>query len=318
MEQPKVTVIMPCYNHEKYVEQAIQSVIDQPYKNIELIVIDDGSRDRTPEMIRKLGDKYGFYYELQAVNKGICHTLNMAISRANGRYIKFLASDDFLHERSILEFVNHMETNPKIDACFGDLIEVDQDGNDVRILKSGVSKLFKKRFLVDSIENISADMAIQVSPMIGSAYIIKRSVLGEFGQFDETQIVEDWDLFLFLVCHLKKIAYIPSIAGYWRRIELNERPVKRDNKKWFLSDFQIITKYKNHVSRRSFEIGLKNIIRFHTSIAICCNESPSYLFRFAKRYLFIWALFAEIGFVSKVFGFYREKALTRLHLKVSR
>ena len=318
MAQPLVSVIMPCYNHEKYVEQSIQSVLDQPYKNIELIVIDDGSRDTTPEIIRKLGDQYGFYYELHGVNKGICHTLNKGISHASGRYIKFLASDDFLHEQSILDFINHMEKDPKIDACFGDLIEVDKEGNDVRLLKSGVSKLFQSRFLVSSIVNVSPDMAIQVSPMIGSAYIIKRSVLSEFGAFDESQIVEDWDLFLFLVCHLKKISYIPSIAGYWRRIELRERPVRRDNKRWFFSDVHIVTKYRHYVSRRSFETAIKNLIRFHASIAITCNESPVYLLRLAKKYLFVWALFADFGFVSRVLGFYREKALTKLHCKVYR
>lgn len=318
MGEPLISVIMPCYNHEKYVEQSIQSVMDQPFQNIELIVIDDGSRDKTPEIIRKLADRYGFYYELQEVNKGICHTLNKAISHARGRYIKFLASDDFLHDQSIQEFVNHMENNPRIDACFGDLVEVDKDGNYVRLLKSGVSKLFQNRFQVNSIVNVSADMAIQVSPMVGTAYIIKKSVLGEFGKFDETQIVEDWDLFLFLVCHSKKISYIPSIAGYWRRIELKDRTVRRDNRRWFLSDFRIITKYKHYVSRRSFEIAIKNIIRFHTSIAVTCNESPAYLLSVSRKYLFIWSLFTDYSFVSRVFGFYREKFLKKLHLKLSR
>ncbi|MHB1605926.1 MAG: glycosyltransferase [Leptospirales bacterium] len=315
MEQPLVSVVMPCYNHEKYVEQSILSVIRQPYKNVELIAIDDGSKDCTPEIVKRLAEKYDFYFELQQTNKGICHTLNKGIGLAKGRYIKFLASDDFLHDQSITEFVAAMENDPKIDACFGDLNEVDKDGNYIRCLKSGVSRLFESKFKVDSIADISPDMAIQVSPMIGSAYMIRKSVLDEFGRFNETLIVEDWDLFMYLVCHSKKISCIPAVAAYYRTIGLAERPVRRDNKRWFLSDFRIITKYKDHVSRKSFEIATKNIVRFHTKIAIECNESPSYLLWHVKKHLFLLSLFKDFKFLTKIFNFYKKSLITTFRSK---
>lgn len=318
MEQPLISIIMPCYNHEAYVEQSIQSVIGQPYRNVELIAIDDGSKDRTPEIVEGLAKKYGFYHELHQVNQGVCHTMNKAIGLAKGRYIKFLASDDFLHEQSVWEFVNHMENNPEVDACFGDLLQVNQEGNTVRCLKSGLQTRFTSKFPVNSVIDISADMALQVSPIIGPSFIIKKSVLDEFGRFDESQVVEDWDLFLFLVCRSKKISYIPAVAGFYRTFGPKDRPYRKDYKKQFLTDIHIVTKYKNNVDRKSFETAIKNLVRLYVTISMASDESPAYYLGFVKKFPFIWTLFADFGFLRRILKLYREKLTTKFAAGVDR
>lgn len=298
METPLISVIMPCYNHEKYVEQGIRSVFAQPYKDLELIAIDDGSRDGTPEIIRRLGEEYGFTYELQKVNRGVCHTLNKAIDLARGRYIKFLASDDFLHDQSISDFIAHMEGDPRIEACFGDLVEVDKNGAKIGFLKSGIQRVFRQNFPIDNVTNISVDMAIQISPILGPSYLFRKSLLKSFGRFDETQIVEDWDLFLHLVSHSKTIAYLPAIAGYYRRFSPQDKPIRRDNRRWFFSDLKTIEKYQEYATRASFESAIKKIVKLHVAIAVTCGESPLFLLRTAKRFPFLWALFADIAFLA--------------------
>ena len=79
--QPLVSVIVPCYNHEKYVEKTIESIVNQTYKNIELIVIDDGSKDNSTIILEKLSRQYNFYYEHQH-NIGLPATLNKMIKMA--------------------------------------------------------------------------------------------------------------------------------------------------------------------------------------------------------------------------------------------
>lgn len=93
-DQPLVTVIIPSYNHERYISQSIESVVFQSYKNIEIIVIDDGSKDQSVTLINGLADKYGFIV-IARENRGVAKTLNEGIGLARGKYMSFLASDDY-------------------------------------------------------------------------------------------------------------------------------------------------------------------------------------------------------------------------------
>ena len=106
---PMVTVLVPAYNHEKYVEQTILSIVNQTYQDFELIVIDDGSSDQTPEILERLSQEHGFYFERQE-NMGVTKTLNKIISKAKGQYIVGCASDDAM-PRNRLEIQDAMPRN---------------------------------------------------------------------------------------------------------------------------------------------------------------------------------------------------------------
>lgn len=95
MWQPLVSIIMPAYNCEKYIEKSIQSVICQTYKNWELLIIDDGSKDRTLEIIKKF-QKEDFRIKVikNEINLGVSETRNKGIASAKGDWIAFLDSDD--------------------------------------------------------------------------------------------------------------------------------------------------------------------------------------------------------------------------------
>ena len=112
MNNTLVTVLIPSYNHQKYIKDAILSVINQTYKNIELIVIDDGSSDDSPQIIRSLGKKYNFKYIIRE-NRGICATLNEALNMAKGVYFCGLGSDDMFFPEKIEKQVNFMLNNPE-------------------------------------------------------------------------------------------------------------------------------------------------------------------------------------------------------------
>ena len=88
---PKVTVIIPAYNAEKFIEQTINSVLAQTFQDFEIIVIDDGSKDKTAEII----NSYGFLVRcIQTTNGGVSRARNLGINNALGEYIAFLDSDD--------------------------------------------------------------------------------------------------------------------------------------------------------------------------------------------------------------------------------
>lgn len=129
---PLVSVIIPAYNHEKYVQETINSVINQTYQNIEIIIIDDGSKDNTWQKIQELKDiceKRFVRVVLQTQNnQGSSITLNKAVSMCKGKYIAVIASDDVYLPACIDEQVKVMEENQSIVQTLPDNISIDYEG----------------------------------------------------------------------------------------------------------------------------------------------------------------------------------------------
>ncbi len=98
MTQPLVSIIIPCYNSERWVAEAVQSALDQTYPHIEVIVIDDGSTDGSVEVLKSFGDC--IYWET-GPNRGACAARNRGTELAKGEYLQFLDADDFLLADSV-------------------------------------------------------------------------------------------------------------------------------------------------------------------------------------------------------------------------
>jgi alpha-1,3-rhamnosyltransferase len=130
--KPLVSVIIPAYNHQKYVQETIKSVIDQTYQNIELILIDDGSEDNTWQKIQELSDtcqkRFSRFVAQKQQNQGTSITLNKGVSLCKGKYIAVIASDDVYLPSCLEEQVKIMEENPKIVQTLPDNISIDSEG----------------------------------------------------------------------------------------------------------------------------------------------------------------------------------------------
>ena len=126
--QPLVTVIIASYNHAPYIEQSIQSVLDQTYPNIELLVIDDGSPDDSVERIQRLQHAHGFDFRVQQ-NQGLTNTLNGVIARAKGSLIVPFGSDDIMMPDRIAVQVAYMDGKPEVGICAGNIELIDAEGN---------------------------------------------------------------------------------------------------------------------------------------------------------------------------------------------
>jgi glycosyltransferase involved in cell wall biosynthesis len=115
----KVSVITVCRNSEATIEQAIQSVLSQTYPDIEYIVIDGASTDRTPELIRGYGDRMTHF--VSEPDNGIYHAMNKGIHRATGDWLYFLNSDDYLLDDNVIQDIVHFcSENPQHDFVYGD------------------------------------------------------------------------------------------------------------------------------------------------------------------------------------------------------
>src|SRR5574344_1426038 len=128
---PLISVIIPAYNHEKYIQETIQGIINQTYLNIELIIIDDGSPDNTFQKINEMKDicKKRFVnviFETQQ-NQGSCITLNRLLHKVNGDYIAMCASDDVYQPEFIKTCLSFLIKNPKYGACFVDSLFINEN-----------------------------------------------------------------------------------------------------------------------------------------------------------------------------------------------
>ncbi len=95
MKSPLISVIMPCYNAEAFLEETIAGVFQQTYPNIELIIVDDGSTDRSPRLLNEAQKKYPALTILTQVNSGPFPARNLALQHAKGDFIAFLDADDY-------------------------------------------------------------------------------------------------------------------------------------------------------------------------------------------------------------------------------
>ncbi|WP_386065781.1 glycosyltransferase family 2 protein [Tahibacter sp. UC22_41] len=117
---PLVSVIIPSYNHARYIERAIDSVLAQTYAPIELIVVDDGSRDDSAALIGSLARRHGFRAVLNPVNRGQGHVVNQALDLCRGEFVCFLPSDDwYLPDKTRLQVARFAECDAQTGVVYG-------------------------------------------------------------------------------------------------------------------------------------------------------------------------------------------------------
>jgi glycosyltransferase involved in cell wall biosynthesis len=111
---PKVSVLIPTYNYAHFLDETIQSVLNQTYNDYELIIVDNKSTDDTLEVVDKyLGDRRIHFYQ-NATNLGLSGNWNKCLEYATGEYIKFLCADDKFHPEMLRKFVSVMDENPTV------------------------------------------------------------------------------------------------------------------------------------------------------------------------------------------------------------
>lgn len=180
---PLVTVIMPCYNHERYVERAVMSVIEQTYPGVELIVIDDGSRDSSVSKLEALRKRFGFALICQE-NRGVCKTLNRAIREAaHGEYIALLASDDFWHPDKLRLQMVQLQRHSGSEFCFSQAIEFTDENN------PNAGKVFPRECHGGRVIN---QVFVRQHVPAGTMLFTRR-LYDQLGGFDESLKEEDWD-----------------------------------------------------------------------------------------------------------------------------
>ncbi|MDE7177940.1 MAG: glycosyltransferase family 2 protein [Lachnospiraceae bacterium] len=199
-----VSVIMPVYNCEAFVGEAIQSVVSQTYKNIELIIVDDCSTDRTADVIARFQkiNTHIKYFKLD-INSGAAQSRNYAIKMATGEYLAFLDSDDIWVSSKLERQIRFMEANHYNFTCT-DYGKIDELGKQKKIVVSCLKKYDYDAILRDCPGN--------------STVIYDASVLGKFYAADIRRR-NDFVMWLQVIKRAKYAYGLNEVLGYHRERE---------------------------------------------------------------------------------------------------
>lgn len=183
---PLVSIVVPCYNHARYVKQCIESILAQTYPNIELLVIDDGSSDESPRILEELAASHGFTLRIQS-NQGLLPTLNTALQEVKGEYFAPFASDDVMLPERIALQVEHMRRHPEVAICGGNIVPIDEDG---KVLEKKRRVRPSRRLDFDSIfKNL-----LPSAP--APTFLMRREVVLQVGGYDPSMRIEDLTMML--------------------------------------------------------------------------------------------------------------------------
>jgi glycosyltransferase involved in cell wall biosynthesis len=214
MEIPLVSVIMPVYNSEKYLKEAIDSVLNQSYKHLELVIVNDASTDLTKNIIQSYSDSRIRYIENES-NSGIVFSRNRGLSAAVGEYVATLDSDDIALENRIGEQVAFLNKNPDHGMCGTYYNTIDSNGKFIQPIRYPTKN-----------EDITTWMIL--GNCFGNSTIMMRSKMAkELGYRQGYDIAEDYDLWCRMA-KISKLANLP-IYGTLYRVHGNNMSVSKMN-----------------------------------------------------------------------------------------
>lgn len=212
MHVPEISIIIPTYNVEKYIEKALNSVLNQSFNLLEIIVIDDGSQDKTVSIVQSLKDKRIKLYKNES-NKGPAYSRNFGISKATGHWIAFLDGDDWWDKERIKELLNFARGNDA-DMVFDDIFFI-YDGHEHPY--SSQAQNYNER--MQSISNITPELLVELD--LGMQPMIKRELLEERKiKFDEKLTFgEDYVFYLDVLCESNKCYFYNKPLYFYRQRE---------------------------------------------------------------------------------------------------
>lgn len=175
----KVSIIIPVYDGEKYIREAVYSALNQTYKDFEIIVIDDGSKDNTPNILETYGSKIKWKSQ---ENKGQASAINEGINMAEGKYLAYLDADDVCLPERFENQVKYLDEHPNVGLVYSDRHQINENGETQRIIKSQPPNNF---------------VLLQNNYIPRSAVMHKKECLDEVGLFDESITGgDDWDMWI--------------------------------------------------------------------------------------------------------------------------
>ena len=212
MSAPLVSVIIPVYRGEQFVVQAVQSVLDQRYPNVEIIIVNDGSPDRSRDVLAPLLDRPNVRY-VEQNNAGVAAARNAGLRLAKGEFIGLVDQDDLWYPDKLDLQVACLIRHEAVGLVHGDVIYINENGHplprDPHFPDNVTGRCFARLFIGNPVMTCSA--------------LFRRSVIDQVGGFDELiRFSDDYDLWLRIAAAGFEFAYIDRPVAKYRIHAANE------------------------------------------------------------------------------------------------
>lgn len=276
-KNPKVSIIIPVYNGSKYLSEAIDSALEQTYKNIEIIVINDGSDDggKTRNIALSYEDKITY---IEKENGGVSTALNLGIKNMTGDYFSWLSHDDLYEPNKLLMQVEEIKKHEENTILYSNYSLVDEKTNFIRDVILNHDEYNKKP--LDSIINMDIN---------GITLLIPRKAFDDCGLFDENlRCVQDYDLWLkmmkkYIFIHQKNI--LAKSRVHSKQVSnVNPRVISEGNQfyKGIINKIDKKTMIKYEGSEYLFLDNLEHKLRYNSNY----NEAAEYILNEKRDLLF--------------------------------
>ena len=230
-----ISIIVPIYNQEKYLDKCIKSIINQSKQEIEIILINDGSTDNSENIIKKYKDNRIKY--IKTKNQGIGKTRNLGIKKSNSKYIMFVDSDDYIDKNYCLEMYNNIKKNNS-DIAITNYKEI--KNNTINKVDINIDKLFSIQERPNNLSKIN----LSCWNKIYKSTLIKNNNI----MFSENLKYEDIEFVFKCIINSKKISYLDKYS-YNYIIHSNSETTIRDEKCFdIIKILDILNRYiKNNI-----------------------------------------------------------------------
>lgn len=258
MNKVTISVVMPVYNAENYLKEAIESILNQTYEDFEFVIINDGSKDKSLDIIEKYIIQDERIVIINKENSGIVDSLNDGLKLAKGKYIARMDSDDIAYLNRLEKQLKVFQKDDSIDLVYTDTMLIDKDGHE--ICKSWRPDLNK------TLRNLENHNFIP-HPSV----MFKKNTIVKLGCYTKKRLhAEDLDLWLRMVANNAKFYYLDEALLYYRLNPNSVRPGIYDDYWYKMANYAIGNCSRSKAIKYLNRIGLKKKIIILMKLMLPC------------------------------------------------
>ena len=255
-----VSIIIPVYNVEEYIEECLESILAQTYKDIELLVVDDGSTDNSLGLIRGYENKFKKIRIFTQQNKGVSEARNLALNYASGEFVLYIDPDDFLEPIMIEKMVNKAEKyNSDITIC-GYYLYYSKDNANNKIFTYGINE----NKTLSSLEVIDMMLNYKLQGQLWNKLFKKDLLINNNFKFEPGRYIQDIFPVFKAVLKSNNIIFVDEPLYYYR--QRMSSTVNKKSKKLAEDYFHAMYSIMNYIKEENVKVNKDSYVAFRTIV----------------------------------------------------